>query len=72
MSLLVREPIGYDYSQVTLALFGFECATVAELAEEVGLTANHTRILLNCAEADGMVERTPYAGKNRGDLWRLK
>ena len=69
---LVRQPIGYDYSGVTDTLLHIQPATAVELAEEVGLTTNHTRILLNCAESDGMVERTPYAGKNRGDLWRLK
>ncbi len=72
---LVREPVGYDYSQITDFLIELDhptfYATASEIAGAVGLSVQRVYELLNSAEADFVVERMAYAGKNRADLWRL-
>ena len=71
---LTSQPIGWDYSAVTeyLRHANHLCSTAPQIAKDVGLTRQRVYELLNCAEADSVVVRTPYAGKNRAELWRLK
>ena len=72
MSLRFTAAIGYDYSRITNCLGEYACeVTAKEVAEATGLSLQRIWILLNTAAADGVVNRRPYAGKNRADLWRL-